>query len=192
MSLRDSKYITKIVIDTDSQAIAEDALKHFDRVIILERPEALRGDFVPMNHIIAYDLSQTEGGFFLQTHSTNPLLTTATIDKAIESYLRSLDTYDSLFSVTRRQVRLYWGDGRPVNHEPQELLRTQNLQPIYEENSNLYIFFRASFSESGDRRIGVRPQMFVMDKLEAVDIDEEQDFKLAEIIHKLKYSEGGF
>ncbi len=195
MSLQNSKYITGIVIDTDSQAIAEDALEHFDQVSILERHEAIRGDFVSMNDIIAYDLSQIEGEHFLQTHSTNPLLTTATIDEAIERYFHRLETYDSVFSVTRRQVRLYWQDGRPINHKlhnPHESLRTQDLEPIYEENSCLYIFSRTSFSQSGNRRIGLRPRMFEIDKFEAVDIDEEPDFRLPEPLHRSKFVKEGF
>lgn len=192
MSLQNSKYITRIIINTDSQAIAQNALEYFDCVEIVERPEAIRGDFVSMNVIIAYDLSQVEGEHFLQTHSTNPLLTTATIDKAIESYFKSLETYDSLFSVTCHQARLYWQDGQPINHNPRELLRTQDLHPVYEENSNLYIFSRTSFSQSGNRRIGLKPQMFEMDKLEAVDIDQELDFRLAEALRKLNYAQGGF
>lgn len=190
MSLQSSKYVDKIVIDTDSQEIAQNALEHFDRVSILDRPEAIRGDFVSMNTIIAYDLSQIEGEHFLQTHSTNPLLTTATIDKAIECYFQNLEAYDSVFSVTRHQARFYWQDGQPINHNPQELLRTQDLAHIYEENSNLYIFSRASFSQTGNRRIGLKPQIFEMDRLEAVDIDEENDFGLAEVLHKSKYAEG--
>lgn len=192
MSLQNSKYITRVIINTDSQAIAQNALEYFDCVEIVERPEAIRGDFVSMNDIIAYDLSQIEGEHFLQTHSTNPLLTTATIDKAIGCYFNSLERHDSLFSVTRRQVRLYWQDGQPINHNPQELLRTQDLKPIYEENSCLYIFSKTSFSQGGNRRIGLKPQMFEMDKFEAVDIDQEQDFMLAEALHKLKNVQGGF
>ena len=192
-SLQNSKYITRIIINTDSQAIAKNALDYFHCVDIVERPEAIQGDLVSMNDIIAYDLSQIEGEHFLQTHSTNPLVTTATIDKAIECYFNSLETYDSLFSVTRRQVRLYWQDGRPINHKlhnPQESLRTQDLEPIYEENSCLYIFSRTSFSQSRNWRIGLKPQMFEIEKLEAVDIDEEPDFRLAEALHRLKYVQG--
>lgn len=191
MSLQNAKYVTRVVIDTDSQEIAQDALEHFDRVSILERPEAIRGDFVSMNVIIAHDLSQIKGEHFLQTHSTNPLLRAATVDKAIECYFNRLETYDSLFSVTRHQVRLYWQDGQAINHDPQELLPTQNLPPVYEENSCLYIFSGTSFNRSGNRRIGLRPQMFEMDKLEAIDIDEEQDFMLAEMLHKLNMLKGG-
>ncbi|MCL0102753.1 acylneuraminate cytidylyltransferase family protein [Dehalococcoidia bacterium] len=192
-SLQNSMYITRIIINTDSQAIAKKALDYFHCLDIVKRPEAIQGDFVSMNDIIAYDLSQIEGEHFLQTHSTNPLLTTATIDKAIECYFNRLETHDSLFSVTRRQVRLYWQDGRPINHKlhnPQESLRTQDLDPIYEENSCLYIFSRTSFSQSRNWRIGLKPQMFEIEKLEAVDIDEEPDFRLAEALHRLKYVQG--
>lgn len=190
MTLQSSKYISTIAIDTDSRVIAENALQYFDQVIIIDRPETIRGDSVPMNNIITHDLSQIEGEHFLQTHSTNPLLTTATIDRAVEYHFQHLETYDSLFSVTRHQARMYWQDGHPINHNPQELLRTQDLHPIYEENSNIYIFSRTSFARSGKKRIGLRPYMFEMDKLEAVDINEEQDFKLAEILYKMKHAEG--
>lgn len=185
-SLLESQYVAEIVINTDSRDIAEDARRRFESVRILNRPEEICGDFVPMNDIIGYDLSQIEGEHFLQTHSTNPLLNAKTINRAIEQYFKELERYDSLFSVTRLQTRLYDKKGNPVNHNPKELVRTQDLAPVYEENSNLYIFSKASFKEAGNRRIGARPQMFEIDRLEAVDIDEEVDFKLAEALFNLR------
>jgi len=185
-SLLGSKYISFVVINTDSEAIAKSALDSFDRVKIINRPKSIQGDFVSMNEIIAYDLTQVEGEHFLQTHSTNPLLTAQTIDKAIKCYFENLEVYDSLFSVTRQQTRLYWRDGRPINHDPQELLRTQDLEPVYEENSNMYIFSKNSFAASSNKRIGIKPQMFELDRMEAMDIDEEVDFKLAELLCRLK------
>jgi CMP-N-acetylneuraminic acid synthetase len=184
-SLLGSQYVTEVVIDTDNEAIAADATKHFDLVNIIDRPEAIRGDFISMNTIIAHDLSVLTGEHFLQTHSTNPLLTSATVDRAIETYFENLDQHDSLFSVTRLQTRLYWKDGSPVNHDPAELLRTQDLPPVFEENSNLYIFSRSSFARAGQKRIGQRPLMFEMDRLEAVDIDEEADFRVAKALFSL-------
>jgi len=181
-----SKYIEFVVIDTDSQVIADDAFKNFNRVKIINRPKKLRGDFVPMNDIIAYDLSRLKGKYFLQTHSTNPLLTTETINKAIEQYFKNIEKCDSLFSVTRLQSRLYGQDGSAINHNPNELLRTQDLSPIFEENSNLYIFSKKSFREAGDKRIGLKPQMFEISKFEAIDIDEPEDFELAKILYKLR------
>ena len=185
-ALLKSKYIKFVVIDTDSQVIAEDALKNFDRVEIINRSEKLRGDFVPMNDIIACDLSQLKGEHFLQTHSTNPLLTTETINKALEQYFKNIEKYNSLFSVAKLQTRLYWQDGGAINHNPNELLRTQDLSPVFEENSSLYIFSKKSFKEAGNKRIGFNPQMFEMSKFEAIDIDEPEDFELAEILYKLR------
>jgi CMP-N-acetylneuraminic acid synthetase len=188
-SLLASPHVEYVVINTDSDVIAQDALNNFNRVKIIKRPEFIRGDYVPMNEIIAFDLTQVEGEHFLQTHSTNPLLTTETINKSIKNYFAYLDAYDSLFSVTRHQTRLFWKDGRPINHNPQELLRTQDLEPVYEENSNLYIFSRSSFTRNNKNRIGMNPKFFEIDKYEAVDIDEETDFKLAESLFYLKCSE---
>lgn len=178
--------IASIVIDTDSEIIARDALKHFKKVTIIERPLALRGDMVSMNAVIAHDLSVTEGEHFVQTHSTNPLLTQHTLNRAINNYFSGLGSHDSLFSVTRMQTRLYRESGEPVNHNPNELIRTQDLPPLYEENSNFYIFSKNSFSVSGNRRVGLKPMMFTVNKLEAIDIDDEEDFLLAETLFKLR------
>lgn len=182
--------IEEIIINTDSDLIAEDARKHFAKVRIIMRPQELQGDFVPMNDIIGYDLAMTGATHYLQTHSTNPLLTSATVEGAIEEYFRSLGDFDSLFSVTRLQTRLYWASGEPVNHNPAELLRTQDLPPVFEENSNFYLFSKSSFAAAGNKRIGLKPVMFPMDKLEAVDIDEEVDFRLAEVLYRMR-AEGG-
>ena len=184
-SLLASKYVDKVVINTDSKTIAEDAKEHFgDCVVIVDRPVEIQGGDVSMNIIINYDLSQFDGEYFLQTHSTNPLLKPETIDKAIETYFENLDEYDSVFGVTKVQTRFYDKDAKPVNHNPEELLRTQDLEPLYEENSNFYIFSKDSFSNAGKKRIGLKPKIFEVNKLEAVDIDEPEDFILAELLYK--------
>lgn len=182
-----SKYISKIVINTDSERIKSDALINFkSSVIVIDRPKELCGDFVSMNEIINYDINQFEDKHFLQTHSTNPLLKVQTIDKAIVAYFEGLNKHDSLFSVTRLQTRLYNGNGKAMNHDPNELIRTQDLEPLYEENSNFYIFSKESFKKAGNNRICLKPQMFEVNKLEAIDIDEPEDFELAEFLYKRK------
>ena len=179
-----SKYITKVVINTDSKVIAKDAKENFgDNIFIIDRPKSIQDGDVSMNIIIDYDLQQLEGEHFLQTHSTNPLLHSETIDRAIEKYFENLEMYDSLFGVTRVQTRFYDKDAQPINHNPEELLRTQDLEPLYEENSNFYIFSKESFENAGKKRIGLKPKIFEVNKLEAVDIDEPEDFKLAELLH---------
>ena len=182
--LEKSDKVHRIIIDTDSETIAADASKHFSKVEIVERPEELIGDFVPMNDIIAHDLSFSDTDHFLQTHSTNPLLTLDTLNQAIEQYFSLIDKHDSLFAVTKYQTRLYWESGEPVNHNPAELLRTQDLPPLYEENSNIYLFSKNVFLAAGNKRIGLKPFMFEINKLEALDIDEEEDFIIAETLYQ--------
>ena len=105
------------------------------------------------------------------------MLHPATIDAAVSAY--SADpAISSLFGVTRYQARFYDGDLRAINHDPTELLPTQDLAALYMENSNLYIFSRDGFLEH-DRRITDATRMFEVDPLEAIDIDEEADFTFA-------------
>lgn len=184
-SLLESKYIECVVINTDSEVIAKDAKENFgDKVIIIDRPKEFQGDFVSMNNIISYDLQQLDDEHFLQTHSTNPLLKTETIDKAIEKYFEGLETFDSIFGVTKVQTRFYDKNAKAINHNPDELLRTQDLEPMYEENSNFYIFSKETFKNADNKRIGLKPQIFEINKLEATDIDEPEDFILAELLYK--------
>ncbi len=177
-ALSQCHHIDRIAIDTDSPAIAKEAADNFN-VMVIERPGHLRGDMVVANELIAYDLSVITGfDHFLQTHSTNPLLRPETIDSAIRTYSRRGD-HDSLFSVTPLRTRLYWPTGAPINHDPQQLIRTQDLPPIYEENSCIYLFSREGFEKSMNR-VGESPMLFPIDSQEAVDIDDEFDFILAE------------
>ena len=187
-TLDKSKYVEKVIINTDSEVIAENATKHWKKVQINWRPEELRGDFVSMNDVINYDVdNEKDCDVFMQTHSTNPLLTTKTLDSAIAHYFNSVgEGYDSVFGVTKFQSRFYWADGRAINHNPAELIRTQDLPPIFEENSNFYIFSRESFKAAGNKRIGLHPAMFAENKLEAIDIDDPDDFALALALYNNK------
>jgi len=180
-TLKNTPEIAEVVVDTDSPDIMAGVRKYFPDVRILERPEKLRDGMVPMNEILLYDTSQVEGDHYLQTHSTNPLLKAETISKAIRTFIENRERYDSLFSVTRWQTRLYDKDGKAINHNPGELLRTQDLPPVYEENSCLYIFDRENLKERG-HRIGEKPLMFEIDAIEAWDIDVELDFLIAEFL----------
>lgn len=180
--------INEVVINTDSPVIVEDALQHFPQVRLIERPEHLRAGTVPTNEVLLYDVTQVEADYYLQTHSTNPLLRTQTIAQAVQQFLDNYPIYDSLFSVTRVQTRLWDSLARAINHNPAILLRTQDLPPVYEENSCLYIFTRSTL-ETRHNRIGERPLMFEIDRLEAWDIDEELDFRIAEFLY-LNQQEG--
>jgi CMP-N-acetylneuraminic acid synthetase len=122
-----------------------------------------------------------QADYYLQTHSTNPLLRAETISKAVQTFLADYPTHDSLFSVTRLQTRLYDQYGLALNHDPNILLQTQNLPPAYEENSCIYIFTRENL-ERRHNRLGEHPLMFEMDADEAWDIDEELDFAITDFL----------
>ena len=175
--------ISQVVVDTDSAPVMEGLAQNYPQVKVLLRPENLRLDTTPTNEILMHDTAQVEADLYLQTHSTNPLLKARTISQAIQELRSSWPEYDSLFSVTRWQTRLWDALGRPVNHNPAILLRTQDLPPIYEENSCLYLFTRETLV-SRRNRLGERPIMFEMDAREATDIDEELDFVIAESLIK--------
>jgi CMP-N-acetylneuraminic acid synthetase len=173
--------ITRVVVDTDSPIILDGVRTEFPQVTLLERPEHLRDGNIPMNEILLHDTAQVPADLYLQTHSTNPLLRADTIHRALAALLESYPAYDSLFGVTRLQTRLWDGLTRPVNHNPNILLRTQDLPPIYEENSCIYIFSRAIL-EARRNRLGERPLMFEIPREEAQDIDEELDFLIADLL----------
>jgi CMP-N-acetylneuraminic acid synthetase len=175
--------INEILVDTDSKPILDCLRGEFPQVRVIDRPEHLRADTIPMNEILLYDTSQVGADFYLQTHSTNPLLRPETISKAIQAFLPDFPAHDSLFSVTRLQTRLYDQHGHALNHDPNILLQTQDLPPVYEENSCLYIFTRENLTRRCNR-LGERPLMFEMDAAEAWDIDEELDFAIADFFMK--------
>ena len=175
--------ISTIVVDTDSDPVMDGLRKHFPQVQIINRPEHLRADDVPMNHILIHDTDQAQADFYLQTHSTNPLLKPETVSRAINLFLTDYPNRDSLFSVTRLQTRLYDKDGNAINHNPKELIQTQDLPPVYEENSCLYIFTRENLIAK-QHRISNRPMMFEIDADEAWDIDEELDFAITDFLLK--------
>lgn len=170
--------IDLIVVDTDSDFIIGDCAEHFPQVQVLLRPEHLRDGNIAMNDVLLNTLDQVAADTVLQTHSTNPFLKPDTVSAALRRFSASGREFDSVFSVTRLQARLWDAQSRPVNHDPSVLLRTQDLAPLFIENSCFFIFTPELLRERGTR-IGARPLMFEMAPLEAVDIDTEEDFSLA-------------
>lgn len=178
LSLRE---ISKVVINTDARHILEkNGLKASQRVIIRDRKPELCGDDVSMNLILADDVTSVPASFYVMTHITNPLLSADTVKAAIDKFTdpKNSHMFDSLFTVNRFQARFYRADGSPVNHDPGNLIPTQELEPWYEENSNLYIFTGESFAKT-KARIGERPMMMETPRNESIDIDEVEDWKVA-------------
>lgn len=186
-ALRDAGLFDQLVIDTDSEELARLARERYGAwVRIVARPPELCGDFVPMNDVLAHDIAAVGAGSdFLQTHSTNPFLKAETLAGAVAMYQtgKSEGRLDSVFSVNALQSRLYDKHLRPMNHDPARLVRTQDLDVVYEENSNFYLFSDASFRRTR-HRIGSQPGVFVMNRnsVESLDIDDISDWQFAEAI----------
>jgi CMP-N-acetylneuraminic acid synthetase len=182
--LKETPIIQQIIVDTDSEVIRKDIDINFPEIRVLIRPAHLSGDRVPMNDILLHVIDFVQPAeFYLQTHATNPLLSKDSIINAISAFQHHFPAYDSLFTVTRLQTRLWDSFTRAINHNPQILMRTQDLPPVYEENSCLYIFSRDSLL-TNHNRLGKRPMMWEIPVYEAWDIDEEIDFRIAEFLHQ--------
>jgi len=176
--------IDLVVINTDARKLLEDSgLQGDSRIHIRDRRQELCGDFTSMNLILQDDIEAEPADIYLMTHTTNPLLGATTICNALDRFLAEENGHDSLFTVNRFQTRFYREDLTPVNHDPENLVRTQDLEPWYEENSCLYIFTPESF-RSTNARIGKTPIMFETPKLESIDIDEKEDWVIAEALAK--------
>ncbi len=180
-ALLDVDVITKVVINTDARELLEEiGVVDSDRVSIRDRKPELCGDMVSMNLILEDDITATDADLYLMTHTTNPLISAATIRTAIDC-IDVNEGADSLFSVNRIQTRFYREDGEAVNHDPDNLIRTQDLELWFEENSCLYLFTKESFAETG-ARIGRDPMMYETPPLESLDIDEPHDWFVGEAV----------
>lgn len=188
-TLRSIQEIDLIVINTDAESILlKNGFFEDEKTVLRTRRKEICGDFISMNQIIEDDIKNIEADVFVMTHTTNPLLSAQTIQNALHNFLskRGKNECDSLFTVNKLQTRLYTKDCKPINHDPNLLLRTQDLEPLYEENSNLYIFTKESFFTFG-ARIGKNPTLFETPRQESVDIDDEWSWSLAENFAKILY-----
>ncbi|WP_430401903.1 acylneuraminate cytidylyltransferase family protein [Hyphomonas sp.] len=174
--------IDKVVINTDArQILADEGLFDSERVLIRDRKPEICGDFVSMNLVLADDIANVPSDHYLMTHTTNPLLQPETIKNMIDLYLKAVEagTADSLFTVNKMHTRFYTETGEPINHDPDNLIRTQDLPPYMEENSVCYLFSPASFAAT-QARIGRKPVLFPTPRLQSIDIDEIADWFIAE------------
>lgn len=177
--------IDRVVINTDARNIlADNGLVDGEsggRVMIRDRKPEICGDFVSMNLVLADDIANVPADHYFMTHTTNPLLSPATLSAMRESYMQGIadGSADSLFTVNQMHTRFYTAEGAPINHDPDNLIRTQDLPPYMEENSVGYFFSRDSFSKT-NARIGAKPILYTTPRLESVDIDEPADWFMAE------------
>ena len=179
--------IDRIVINTDARAVlAEGGLEDGEaggRVMIRDRKPDICGDFVSMNLVLADDIEAVPSDHYFMTHTTNPLLQAATLRRMLKAFMsaKTAGDADSLFTVNKMHTRFYTSKGAPINHDPDNLIRTQDLDPYMEENSVGYLFSKDSFRTTG-ARIGKNPILFPTPQIQSVDIDEPADWFIAEAL----------
>jgi CMP-N-acetylneuraminic acid synthetase len=191
--LINSKHINKIVISTDDQKVMDicyEELKNSNKLYeIVERPDSLASSTTSTDELISYVPSIINEGHILWTHVTSPFIDTQIYDNAIINYKELIknNKYDSLVSVTKHQ-KFFWDEnGKSINYdrEHEKWPRTQTLPPIYELNSGIFIAGVEIYKTLSDR-IGKKPFMFELTETDALDIDWEQDFIVAEQFWKYK------
>ena len=180
--LCDLDFVDRVIINTDANSDAFSGYLDNAKIVLRKRSPDLCGDMVSMNKIIEDDILSDKNNIFLMTHTTNPLISKETFKKAIEDFThRDKSLFDSLYSTTKFQGRFYYEGSVAINHNPDELLRTQDLPPVFLENSCLYLFEKDTFLQT-KTRIGKKPILFVTPQLESVDIDTEDDWLIASLL----------
>ena len=172
-----SEFVDEIVINHDDDFTVQEVSKYFDSIKFCKRPNELFGDEVSMNKIIDSSLDECTNQTIIQVHTTSPLLKTNTIDQAIKFHF---DKKKDIFSVNKLQERFYDKDLKPINHDINNLVQTQDLEPLYAENSAFYIFTKETFTKNKNR-INDNSDIFEISFPENIDIDNFEDFELARI-----------
>ena len=149
-------------------------------VKFLKRPEFLDSDSANANDIIREFMKAVDADIYVNAHTTSPFAKPETIDDLIGKVASG--EYDSAFCAENIKTFL-WSDGRPLNFDPDHFPRTQDLPDIYGETSIAYVFTKASFLKH-NRRLGERPYIKEVGKIEAMDIDYPEDFEIANAVYK--------
>ena len=149
-----------------------------DGVKYLKRSEELDKDTTKMNEVLSAFAKEVYADVYVMTHVTSPFVKEGSIKKGLDAVLSG--EYDSSFAAKKLQDFL-WQDGKPYNYELDNIPRTQDLKPMFEETSGFYIYESKVITELG-RRIGNKPYIVEVSQIESVDIDEAEDFMIADAI----------
>lgn len=144
----------------------------------LKRPESLDRDETLGQEIYDAFINTIMADVYVLAHTTSPFIQPATIENALDKIIN--DDYDSAFSAEKIQT-FAWYKGKPLNYDLKAIPRTQTIEPVYIETSAFFMFKRDIWV-THHQRIGFKPYMAILDKIEGVDIDWPEDFKFAEIV----------
>ena len=147
-------------------------------VKFLKRDTYLDGFQVKGLEIIDYFVKDVDADIYVLTHTTQPFTKSESIRNALAKVVSG--EYDSAFSAIKFQD-YFWVNGEPMNYDMKNIVRTQDLDPIYMETGAFFIFRKEVFTKLG-QRIGKKPYIYEIDQFEAVDIDTAEDFEFAKAV----------
>ncbi len=150
-----------------------------NRVVFKERSSSLDSDSTSMTEVLKAFAKDVPADVYVMTHTTAPFVKMGSIECGLNKVLSG--EYDSAFAAKKLQDFL-WKNGKPMNYDLDRIPRTQDLPILYEETSGFYIYTKEVINTKG-RRIGERPFIVEVDEIEAVDIDEPEDFMIADAIY---------
>ena len=150
-----------------------------DGVKYLKRSEMLDQDTTKMNEVLKAFANDVPADIYVMTHTTAPFISEISIKKGLDVVVS--EKFDSSFAAKKLQDFL-WRDGAPFNYDLENIPRTQDLPPLYEETSGFYIYRDNVINEMG-RRIGNKPYIVEIGEVESIDIDEPEDFMIADAIY---------
>lgn len=172
-----------IFVDTNSEEIAGYALK--TGLSLIKRTPELALDSANGNDLLNHHMELfPDYDFYFQLFATAPYLQPETIRKCVKQLVNS-QSADSIFTATAN-YSFYWLNKNPLNYQPAILPRSQDLEPVMEETTGLY-GIAVDALHRYRCRVGCNPIIFQVGKFEAVDINTEEDFKVAEYIGKAIY-----
>lgn len=151
-----------------------------DGVKFLKRPEYLDGDNINANDFIREFMKVVDADIYVNAHTTSPFAKVETIEECVDKVKSG--EYDSAFCAEVLRTFM-WENGKPINFNPDKFPRTQDLPLIYGETSIAYVFTKESFIKM-NRRLGMKPYIKEVDKIEAMDIDYPEDFEICNAIYK--------
>ena len=145
----------------------------------LKRDPALDGSQVKINEVLRAFAEDVPADLYVLAHATAPFVKAETISRGVQAVQSG--EYDSALTVFRQQD-FFWMDGKPWNYDTKEIPRTHDLKPLYRETTGLYIYESRLILEE-NRRIGEKPMLLEADWKEAVDINNPEDFVIADAIY---------
>ena len=147
-------------------------------VNFIKRPEVLDLPTSNFTQIFESFMNIVDADIYVYAHATAPFISVNTMRQCIEAV--KCGNYDSAFCAVKLQDYL-WQDGEPLNFDATNVPRTQDLRPIYQETSGVYVFTKEVYKKY-KRRVGKKPFIKEVSFKEAVDIDNPEDFDLAEVM----------